>query len=90
VNVVPGDPKDQSSYRSELAGIFGIVTMARALCEVHSIPSGNICIGCDGKIALNHVFGEGPGSDADVSTVDYDMISAIRWVIQQSLITWTH
>ena len=27
VNVVPGDPTDQSSYRSELAGIFGIVTM---------------------------------------------------------------
>ena len=47
-------------------------------------------MGCDGEIALNHVFGEGPGSDADVSAADYDMISAIRWVIQQSPITWTH
>jgi hypothetical protein len=51
--------------------------MVQALCEVHGISLGKICVGCDREIALNHVYGEGPGSDADVSAADYDMISAI-------------
>jgi hypothetical protein len=31
VNVVPGESADQSSYQSELAGIFGIAMMVKAL-----------------------------------------------------------
>jgi hypothetical protein len=27
VNIVPGAPSDQSAYRSEVAGLFGIATM---------------------------------------------------------------
>jgi hypothetical protein len=90
VNVVPGDLDDQSSFWSELAGIFGIVTMATALCEVYSISEGSICVGCDREIALNHVFGEGAGCDADVNAIDYNMISTIRMAIQMSSIRWTY
>jgi hypothetical protein len=77
VNVVLGDPTDQSAYRSELAGIFGIVTMVRALCEVYEILEGSICVGCDGETALKHVFSEGTGSDVDINSADYNIISMV-------------
>jgi hypothetical protein len=60
--------------------------MVMTLCKVHSIFEGTICMGCDGEIALNHVFGEGAGYDADVGAADYDMISAI-WM---AMVQWTY
>jgi hypothetical protein len=40
VNVVPGNLADQGSYRSELAGIFGQITLVNTLCNVHGITQG--------------------------------------------------
>jgi hypothetical protein len=43
VNVVPGNTKDQGSYRSELAGIFfGQVIMVNTICKVHGITTSDI------------------------------------------------
>lgn len=32
VNVVPGNPSDQSSYCSKLAGIYGQITLVNTIC----------------------------------------------------------
>jgi hypothetical protein len=90
VNVVPGDLDDQSSYQSELSGIFRVVMMVQALCNVHAISEGAICIGCNGDTALKHVFGKGMGCDIDVLAADYDMVSAICRALQRSPIQWSY
>ena len=52
VNVVPGACKEQSAYRSELAGISGILMVLDILCKKFQITSGAIEIGLDGQQAL--------------------------------------
>jgi hypothetical protein len=54
MNVVPGHPDDQSTYRSELAGL--IVLLVILLCSWSGILSGAIEIGCDGLSALSKSF----------------------------------
>ena len=34
-NLVPGHPSEQSSYRSELAGIAGALSVVTAICKRH-------------------------------------------------------
>jgi hypothetical protein len=36
-NIVPSDTEDQSSYRSELSGLYGITASIHALCEFYKI-----------------------------------------------------
>jgi hypothetical protein len=74
-NVVPGLPDVQSSFRSELAGIFGQVILINAICTVHNIMSGAIESGCDGKVALEKVsqFDE----QVDTNGQHFDLLSAI-------------
>ena len=52
--VTPGNPEDQSAYRSELAGLYGIAAIVNLLCQYHKITEGSITIGCDGLQALLH------------------------------------
>ena len=78
VLVTPGEPSDQSSYRSELAGLFGVVTMVHIICEQFQITDGAIEVGCDCESALRHVSGTGPSFEARIKDPDYDLRSAIR------------
>jgi hypothetical protein len=52
LNVVPGHPDDQGAYRSELAGLFGIVQVINRLCSWAGIESGGIEVGCNRLSAL--------------------------------------
>jgi hypothetical protein len=36
-NLVPGQPSDQSAYRSELAGLFGIMIVCKIICQVFKL-----------------------------------------------------
>jgi hypothetical protein len=47
-------------------------------------------VGCNGKSALNHIFNEATGYDADINGADYDMISSIQMAIQQSPVCWSY
>jgi len=87
-NIVPGDPDDQSSYRSELSGIFGVVTLVNLICAVFEITSGQVTAGCDGIEALKSSFLAGKDYKADFSKADYDMVSAIRSALATSPVTW--
>ena len=51
----PGNVKDQSAYRSELAGLYGIVTMLEAICKYHAVTAGKAEISCDGIQALMYL-----------------------------------
>jgi hypothetical protein len=86
LNIVPGHPDDQGAYRSELAGLFGIVLVVNLLCSWAGITSGGIEIGCDGLSALNKAFETWPLEPADPH---FDMLSALRKMIASSPISWT-
>ncbi len=55
-NVVPGYSKDQSSLRSELAGIYVIVILVNVICQEHQILEGEIEVGCDNIKALRRAI----------------------------------
>ena len=86
VNVIPGETEDQSSYRSELGGVSGIVETARILCNIHDINSGAIEVGLDGEQAMKNVFGDWP---LYPTQADYDLLKDLREKIRQSPLKWT-
>ncbi len=54
--LVPGTSRDQSAYRSELAGIYSIMTGVKNICEFFKITSGATELGCDGQSAIDKAF----------------------------------
>ncbi len=50
--LTPGNPQDQSAYRSELFGIWGMVASIYQLTTEHKISSGQVLVACDGLSAL--------------------------------------
>jgi hypothetical protein len=56
VNLTPGALSDQSAYRSEVSGLFGIAFMIRELCKFHHIlAGGTVQINCDGLVIPDSV-----------------------------------
>jgi hypothetical protein len=55
-HVTPGDPRDQSAYRSELSGIYAQVFSAYTLALQFGITEGSMTLGCDGESALYQCF----------------------------------
>ena len=53
--LVPGRPSCHTAFRSELAGLYGIVAMVKILCETFSIELGAIDARCDGQSALTAI-----------------------------------
>jgi hypothetical protein len=51
-NFVPGRAQDQSSYRSEPAGVFGIIVFISLVVEFFEMDQGKLEIACDGIEAL--------------------------------------
>ena len=85
-NSIPGATSGQSSYRSELGGLYGIVHCLTALIsfflgDTAAAFSGSINTGCDGAIALTNCFSPGKGFTS--SNSDYDLIIAIRRRLRQ-------
>jgi hypothetical protein len=54
--VCPGGEKDQSSYRSELMGLYVMFVTIHHLCMFYGIKEGQVEIGSDGSSALTTVF----------------------------------
>ena len=85
LNVSPGAADDQSPYRSELSGLYGIVSSIEQVCEEHDVRSGSVTIACDGQEALlRSVVYERP---VDCTFSDFDLISAIRSKIKSLPVT---
>jgi hypothetical protein len=74
-NWVPGLPTDQSAYRSELAGIAGILSAVAVMIQQYDITSGSITIALDGKSALDQASAETP---LKIDQADFDILQDIR------------
>ncbi len=81
--IAPGDSKDQSAYRSELAGIFSIMVIIEKHCYFYGILEGEITIGCDGLSALNRAF-----SVVSILDPSYNLLGAIKHYWAHSTIQW--
>ncbi|HEY9817543.1 MAG TPA: hypothetical protein V6D20_17320, partial [Candidatus Obscuribacterales bacterium] len=57
-NQVIGSPLQQSAYRSELAGVAGILVLLDLIASHFSLTAGAITIGLDGESALNQTAGD--------------------------------
>jgi hypothetical protein len=84
--VAPGDPSDQSAYRSELTGLYGIAMSIRYL-ELHFDFRGSVTIGCDGLSALRKASTECDFTNPNEP--QFDLITAIRQLRQESNSQWS-
>ena len=53
---IPGQPDVQYSYRSELGGILGLLTILDIMVEEASITNGSLTIGCNNVQAGEHAL----------------------------------
>ena len=51
---------DQSTHRSELTGVIGILAMVAVLVKHYNITSGSITIALDGESVLGEAKGDWP------------------------------
>jgi hypothetical protein len=86
VNEIPGDPTEQSSYRAELGGIFGILAIADCVVQVQKLTKGKIKVGLDHEQAMLDARGKWPLKPGQPN---YDMLHAIRTKIKKSPISWS-
>jgi hypothetical protein len=80
-NWVPGIPKDQSAYRSELAGVGGILASTAIIIQKYNITSGAITIALDEESALDQAESEKP---LRISQPDFNLLQDIRARINPS------
>jgi len=73
--VTPGLPEDQSAYRSELFGLWGILNALTRLSHEYNINSGLVVIACDGLSAFKKAQSTYP---TDPGEAHYNLISAIQ------------
>jgi ribonuclease HI len=78
-NQSPGEAEDQSSYRSELAGILGVLVMVQSLCTLYEIQEGAIEVALDNKSAAEQSAGDWLLRPRQR---DYDMLLDIRSRLQ--------
>ena len=84
-NTVPGEPKDQHSYRGELAGILASICYTNKICENHRVRNGACTMYCDNKGALCAAFG---WKEPNPRWSSYDLVCLIRFHLARSPITW--
>ena len=87
VNTVPGSAEDQSAYRSELAGLYGIVSALTCLCQHLDIREGAITVSCDGEVTLDYVF-DWSAKWLKPTAPHLDLVSSLSKMIQSSSLQW--
>jgi hypothetical protein len=85
VNTVPGPLKDGDSFRCELAGLFGCITLLHCICQLHQVPNGHVEIACD-NISTIDVFQ--PWYLPDPTRESFDLVNSLWYLIQSSPITF--
>jgi hypothetical protein len=82
---VPGQPSAQSVFRSELAGMYAMITLVHLVVE-YDVRHGTVGLACDGIQELEYIF----DTDKSVTSAKtyHDLILAMRNMIADSRITW--
>ncbi len=86
VITTPGARTAQGSYRSKLAGIYGIITTANVLLSYHQQTQGTILIICDGEATLTTSMKPWASNPLDKQ---FNIIHAIRRGIRKTKVKWT-
>ncbi len=86
VITTPGSIQAQGSYRSELAGLYGIVTTVNSLACFHHQTHGSVLIICNKEAALTKSMKLWESNPLDKQ---FDIIHAIRAGICKTKIKWT-
>jgi hypothetical protein len=84
--VTPGETHDQSAYRSELAGLYGVACTIWLLEQEYG-AIGKITAACDGLSALRQV--KKPFDFIDPNLPQFDLILATRNVIRKTSWEWS-
>ena len=84
-NTIPGDPKDQNSYRGELGGMLASICYTNKVCANHGVTEGECTMYCDNKGALCAAFG---WKQPNPRWSSYDLVCLIRYHLAQSPIKW--
>ena len=84
--VVPGQPTDQSAFRSEVSGLYALCHTIRLVCDYYRVLAGQVVLACDGKEALHRVF----AADFEPMPRDehFDLLIGAWEAIRQTPITW--
>ena len=82
----PGRPEVQSAYRSEAAGLYGIATAVKIICQVFAIRKGECVIACDGEAALKECTDKDP--NIFIKAAQYDLVIATQAQLQACPISW--
>ena len=86
---VPGHDDEHDAYRSEIAGLYGIVMAVNMLMKIGNISGAKIEVGCDGLSALHRSFW---ANEADISCTNahFDLLSGIHGLKRDMDVTWTY
>ena len=74
-NWVPGNPSIQSAYRSELAGIIGVLSTLEFIVNHFHIETGSITLALDGESALKAARGDWK---LQIQRPDFDFLQEIH------------
>ena len=85
-NIVPGPLKMGQSYRTELAGLIGIVYFINGLCKQRDITHGHIKVACDNQPALYPFQAD---YQPNPKQEEYDLVKTLWHGIRESPISWS-
>ena len=85
--LVPGFASDQSAYRSEIAGIYGLVMVTEAIKRLWGLEQGEITIECDGINALHESL-DFRYKPISCNQQQFDLLSGIQGYLRSSTIRY--
>jgi len=85
VLMTTGQPNSQGSYRSKLAGIYGIVTTITMICKFYQTNQGSVQVICNGESTLKCCFKQ---PVCNPTKKHFDILHTIRTTMQETSIKW--
>ena len=86
---VPGHDDEHNAYRSELAGLYGIVTAFEILVKIGNISGAQIEVGCNRLSAL-HISFWANKDDISCNQAYFDIISGIHGLKRNMYVKWLY
>jgi hypothetical protein len=88
LHVTPGRKYDQSTFRSELGGVYAMAVAIKLICKFFHISNGSVSFGSDCKAAMYYIFDR--NKKATATTKYFDLIMATRKVLDRLPISFSH
>ena len=80
---------EHDTYRSKLAGIFGLIVAVNILMKIEKISTGGAEIGCDGLSSSQRSFWNEIG-DISSSQAHFDILSGLYGLKREMDTTWRY